>query len=76
MSTNIVVLKIGEKKGKRRVFVELLLPKWTRRQGAGKCQRVIIVALAVAVVGLVTLLAWHIMPALGKLLLGLLGIAF
>ena len=76
MSTEIVVFKVGEKEGKRRISIELFLPKWTRRRGAGKSQRVITVALAVAVVGLVILLALQILPALGELLLSLLGMAF
>jgi hypothetical protein len=76
MSTDIVVLKVRKREGKRRISIELLLPKWTRRRDTGKSQRVITVALAVAVVGLVTLLAMHLWPALGDLLLCLLKTAF
>lgn len=53
------------------------LPKQQRHQAADhRLMRVALAALAVAVVGLVILLASQYAPALGELLLHLLGLAF
>ena len=70
---DIIELRIQEEDGKRRVSLTLVLPK--RVRPGDNLQRVIIVTLAVAILGLVILLVFQIAPALGARLLQLLAVA-
>jgi hypothetical protein len=69
MTTNIVTIKIQEKDGRRWLLIQLALSC----EGADKRKRATTVALAIAVLGLVILLALQIAPPLGVTLLRLLG---
>jgi len=52
MSTDVLSLKIRKQQGKRKVFLEVLLPSWARAWRAARYQRLTVFALAIAVLGL------------------------